>query len=72
MLPLIQDKAWQPTPSNVRAAGASKQRDYTTHTAEIQTAERSRKHNGKIEFIAATWEFLTGDFSLKQKKKKWN
>lgn len=26
----------------------------------------------KIEFIAATWEFLIGDFSLKQKEKKWN
>lgn len=31
MLPLIQDKAWQPAPSNVSATEASKQWLYNTY-----------------------------------------
>ena len=38
MLPLIQDKAWQPAPSNVRTTEASKQYDYTTHMKKIKIA----------------------------------
>lgn len=46
MLPLIQDKAWQPAPSNVTATEASKQRDYTTWTAKKESgAKRNRKKN---------------------------
>ncbi len=58
MLPLIQDKAWQPAPSNVRATEASKQYDYTTHMAKIKAAEHSEKINRKKEFMDATWNAI--------------
>lgn len=45
MLPLIQDKACQPAPSNVRVTEASKQYDYTAHTAKIKQQSIGEKMN---------------------------